>query len=149
MCCCRKKKTLEVSFSGRHCTDPICFVLFCLFWFVSIVVLIAAYRTADVAAFLMLIGLTSRLSFGRDYNGDICGSEYSHPGAVSLDCESGICTQIYYPRINEDVSVSVALVRSTRCISFRIHHFRFLVSAFLAVPVLEMSCAPITTQYVW
>lgn len=49
-CCCRKKKDLEVKFSGRHCTDPLCLVLFAAAWFVSIIVLIAAHRTADMAS---------------------------------------------------------------------------------------------------
>lgn len=121
-CCCRKKKTLEVSFRHRHCTDPICFVLFCLFWFVSIVILIAAYRTADTSAYwpILLVWNVS-LTFGRDYNGDVCGSTVNNPGSAYYGCETGICTQVYYPRINEDMSVSIAFVWSLFLLSILEH----------------------------
>jgi hypothetical protein len=49
-CCCRKKKTLDVEFSKHHCTDPLCFVLFGVMWFVSIVIFLSARRTSDTAA---------------------------------------------------------------------------------------------------
>ena len=54
--------------------------------------------------------IISSLTFGRDYNGDVCGSETTHPGAKAYGCDEGICTQVYYPKVNEDVAFSVALV---------------------------------------
>lgn len=56
MCCCRKKKTLDVKYTGRHCTDVVCLALFGAAWFITIVILISASRTADTAAYLFIIG---------------------------------------------------------------------------------------------
>lgn len=109
-CCCRKKKTLDVTYKGRHCTDIACLVLFAAAWFITVVVMIAAGKTADSAAFSFLLVITCSLSFGRDYNGDVCGSEITHPGAKSLGCDTETCQQVYYPKLSEDVSVSVLLV---------------------------------------
>lgn len=125
MCCCRKKKTLDVTYKGRHCTDIACLVLFAAAWFITIVVMIAAGRTADSAAFSFLFVIMCSLSFGRDYNGDVCGSEITHPGAKSLGCDTETCQQVYYPKLSEDVSVSLLLVIIMLLSLSFLEYFRF------------------------
>ena len=65
------------------------------------------------------------LSFGRDYNGDVCGSEISHPGSKALGCDSTSCQQIYYPKLSEDVTLSVAYVPSFNITFISIEYFCF------------------------
>ena len=55
------------------------------------------------------------LVYGRDYNGDVCGSEFTHPGAKLNGCDTEGCTQIYYPKLSEDVSVSLLSVIVNIC----------------------------------
>ena len=50
------------------------------------------------------------LTYGRDYKGDVCGSSTTHPGAKLFQCDQGMCTQVYYPKVNEDVAASIAFV---------------------------------------
>lgn len=50
------------------------------------------------------------LAYGRDYKGDVCGSSTTHPGAKLYQCDQGTCTQVYYPKVNEDVAASIAFV---------------------------------------
>ena len=50
-CCCRKKKTLDVTYKGRHGTDILCLALFGVVWFVTIIIIIAASRSSDPAAY--------------------------------------------------------------------------------------------------
>ena len=146
-CCCRKKKSLDVKFSGRHCTDPICLVLFGVAWFISIVILLSARRTADVASWIMASVLIRSLSFGRDYNGNVCGRDINPPGAEILGCPSGACTQVYYPRLMEDVSISLAFVAPARCVYRRTRRSPCLVSVFRTVRLRATWCARTTTRY--
>lgn len=83
----------------RLCTDIPCFILFVISWFAIVLVLLFNKSTADVSA----------LEYGRDYHGEICGS----PKQLSVQNVTGCyvdgkntCTQVYYPKVSEDVVVS-------------------------------------------
>ena len=49
-CCRKKEQKLDVAFSKHKCTDVICLALFGAVWFVTIIIFLAAGRTADTAA---------------------------------------------------------------------------------------------------
>ena len=49
--CCRKKKTLDVTYKNRHCTDILCLALFGVFWFVTVIIMVSASKSSDEAAY--------------------------------------------------------------------------------------------------
>ena len=87
------------------------------------------------------------LSNGRDYNGNVCGSQTNPPGSVVLNCPTGVCDQVYYPRLTEDVSISLAFVAVSAAFDRRIRLSPCLASAFPPVRRLGTLCVPTTTRY--
>lgn len=109
-CCCTNCCTYDISppdnyevETKRKCTNKICLGIFIFAWcfFIGCTIYAAVDQNQD------------KLWYGIDYNGNVCGERnmtYLNDDGeeIEINCGEKGCKYIYYPRINEDIVLSVS-----------------------------------------